>query len=75
MIRCYLILTRRSTRGCSSLPGKWEARYVVRQLPQDGMLAQKLVRLHWGVEGKPAVVCPDVHGVRVDLVPPKRRTR
>lgn len=60
----------RGLRG--SLPGEWEASHVVRQLPQDGMLAQKLVHLHRGVEGKPTVVCPDVYGVRVDLVPKRK---
>ena len=36
------------------------------------MLAQKLVRLDRRVEGKPTVVCPDVHDVRVDLVPKRK---
>lgn len=33
------------------------------------MLAQEFVHLHRGVEGKATVVCPDVHRIRVDLVP------
>lgn len=48
-------------------PGGREPGHVVRKLPQEGALPQKLVRPHGFGEGETAVLCPDVHDICVDL--------
>lgn len=64
----HLVLSFRSSIPFTiRLPRGREPRHVVRQLPQQGVLPQELVRAHGIREGKPTVVGPDVHDVGVDL--------
>lgn len=49
-------------------PSRWESGHVVRELPEHGVSPQKLVRSHGIIERKSAVVGPDVHDVRMDLL-------
>lgn len=59
---------RNSRDGSSAFsPRGREPRHVVRELPQQGVLPQKLVRSHGLGEGEPAVVGPNIHNVRVYL--------
>ncbi len=44
-----------------------ESRHVVRELPEEGVLPQELVRSHGLREGEPTVICPDVHDLRLYL--------
>lgn len=49
-------------------PRWWESSHVVRELPEHGVSPEKLVNSHGIVERKSAVVGPDVHDVRMDLL-------
>ena len=65
---------RRAKNAVTSGPLLWpclprgrEPGHVVRELPEERVLPQKLVRSHRLGEGEPAVVGPNVHDVRVYL--------